>query len=66
MEQLDGQDRLLALRRAGVTEREIQRLCRFRRTYTASLFDWPTDDLARLRFIRWLVVNKRLTDDREN
>ena len=64
MEQLDAQEGRMALRRAGLTEREIERLCRFRRVYTTSLLDWSTEDLARLRFIRWLVVNAKLSDGR--
>jgi hypothetical protein len=52
---------LEALYRAGFTRAEIVRLADVRRLYLAGERD-PPADLARLRFIRWLVANGWLTD----
>ena len=58
----DYKERLEALRRAGFTTLEITRLYKFRRAYMANELDQAPADLARLQFVRWLVVNGRLTD----
>jgi hypothetical protein len=58
----DYKERLEALRRAGFTTLEITRLYKFRRAYMANELDQAPADLARLKFVRWLVVNGKLTD----
>jgi hypothetical protein len=58
----DYKERLEALRRAGFTTLEITRLYKFRRAYIANELDQAPADLARLQFVRWLVVNGKLTD----
>ena len=58
----DYKERLEALRRAGFTTLEITRLYKFRRAYKANELDQAPADLARLQFVRWLVVNGKLTD----
>jgi hypothetical protein len=58
----DYKERLEALRRAGFTTLEITRLYKFRRAYMANELDQAPADLARLQFVRWLVVNGKLTD----
>lgn len=58
----DYKERLEALRRAGFTTLEITRLYQFRRAYMANELDQAPADLARLQFVRWLVVNGKLTD----
>jgi hypothetical protein len=58
----DYKERLEALRRAGFTTLEITRLHKFRRAYMANELDQAPADLARLQFVRWLVVNGKLTD----
>jgi hypothetical protein len=62
MNQMNYKEWLEALLKAGFTTREINRLYRFRQTYRESELDRSPDDLSRLRFIRWLVVNGKLTD----
>ncbi len=62
MEQMDYKERLEALRRAGFTTLEIERLYQFRRAYVENEMDQAPADLSRLQFIRWLVVNGKLTD----
>jgi hypothetical protein len=58
----DYKERLEALRRAGFTTLEITRLYKFHRAYMANELDQAPADLARLQFVRWLVVNGKLTD----
>ena len=55
-------DVLEALYRAGFTTVEIMRLAELRRTYLTGELDQAPEDLARLRFARWLVANGRLSD----
>jgi hypothetical protein len=62
MERMDYKEWLEALRRAGFTTLEINRLYQFRRTYVENEMDQAPVDLSRLQFIRWLVVNGKLTD----
>ena len=63
MGQLNSKEELDLLHRAGFTFSEITRLYQLRRTYVQHELDWAPADLARLRFVRWLVENGRLTDD---
>ena len=58
----DHKERLEALRRAGFTTLEITRLYQFHRAFKANDLDEAPVDLTRLQFVRWLVVNGRLTD----
>ncbi len=62
MESMDYKERLEALRRSGLTTLEINRLIQFRRAYRARELDQTPADLARLQFVRWLVVHGKLTD----
>ncbi len=62
MDQLNYKERLEALRKGGFTDLEISRLSHFRQGYVANPLDQAPADLARLRFVRWLVENGRLTD----
>ncbi|MBE3558142.1 MAG: hypothetical protein IMW89_02830 [Ktedonobacteraceae bacterium] len=50
------------LHQAGFTLLEIRRLTRLRQTYQPDEQDQAPADLARLRFVRWLVETGRLTD----
>jgi hypothetical protein len=63
MEQLNYKEDLDLLRRAGFTLTEITRLYQLRRAYVQHELDWAPADLARLRFVRWLVDNGRLSDN---
>jgi hypothetical protein len=63
MEQLNYKEELDTLRGAGFTPSEISRLHQLRRAYVRHELDWGSADLARLRFMRWLVQNGRLMDD---
>lgn len=63
MELMDFKEKLEILRRAGFTMLEIQRLYHFRRAYVVDEQDRSPVDLAHLRFIRWLVLNGRLTEE---
>ena len=62
MDQMNYKVRLEALRKARFTSLEIKRLSQFRRTCIENELDQAPADLSRLQFIRWLVVNGRLTD----
>ncbi len=62
MEQLNYMEELDFLRGAGFTFTEITRLYQLRRTYVKDELDWAPADLARLRFVRWLVQTGKLTD----
>jgi hypothetical protein len=62
MKRMDQKEGLEALRRAGFTAHEIERLCRLRRAYMEKDLDQSSVDLSRLKFIRWLVVHGRLSD----
>ncbi len=62
MESMDYKEGFEALRRAGLTVLEITRLSQFRRAYRANELDQAPADLARLQFVRWLVVHGKLTD----
>ncbi len=62
MEQLNYKEELDFLRGAGFTFKEITRLYQLRRTLVKDELDWAPADLARLRFVRWLVQTGRLTD----
>jgi len=62
MEHMDYKEELDSLRGAGLTTREISRLYQFRRIYIKNELDRAPADLARLRFIRWLVENGKLTE----
>lgn len=62
MDSINYKEGLEALYRAGFTTNEVARLADLRRTYLAQAQDQAPADLARLRFIRWLVANGRLTD----
>jgi hypothetical protein len=62
MDHLNYKERLEALRRAGFTTLEIERLIQFRHVYSENEMDQARADLSRLEFIRWLVAYGRLTD----
>jgi len=62
MHQQHDEEALRALRKAGFTAVEIERLIQLRRDYGTSPLDQPALDYARLRFVRWLVTTGRLTD----
>jgi hypothetical protein len=62
MDRMNYKEGLEALYRVGFTTTEIARLAHLRRTYIAHEQDRAPADLARLRFIRWLIANGRLTD----
>ncbi|HXX78598.1 MAG TPA: hypothetical protein VEI53_08915 [Ktedonobacteraceae bacterium] len=59
---MDYKESLEALRRAGLTSLEITRLSQLRQMYMANELDQAPADLARLKFVRWLVVHGKLTD----
>jgi hypothetical protein len=62
MDRMNYKEGLEALYRAGLKTRQITRLAELRRTYLAGELDRAPEDLARLRFIRWLVANGRLSE----
>ena len=62
MDRMNYKEGLAALYRAGFTTVEITRLAELRRAYLSCELDQAPADLARLRFIRWLVANGKLTD----
>jgi hypothetical protein len=62
MDRMNYKEGLEALFRAGFTTDEVTRLAELRRGYLEGEQDQAPADLARLRFIRWLVANGRLTD----
>jgi hypothetical protein len=59
---MDYKERLEALRKAGFTSLEIERLYQFRRAYIKNEMDQAPADLSLLQCIRWLVVHGKLTD----
>ena len=62
MDRMNYKEGLEALYRAGFTTLEVVRLAELRRTYLAGELDQAPEDLARLRFARWLVANGRLSE----
>lgn len=62
MEQLPYREDLDLLRGGDFTFQEITRLSQVRRAYVRHELDWTPAELARLRFVRWLVQNGRLSD----
>ena len=62
MNHINYREALQVLRRAGLTTREIDRLCGFCRKYTASEVDRAAMDRRHLEFVRWLVANHRLSE----
>jgi hypothetical protein len=62
MEQLNYKEELDLLRGAGFTFPEIACLYQLRRAYGQHELDWAPADLARLRFVRWLVEHGRLSE----
>ncbi len=63
MERLNYKKELDLLRKGGFTFTEITRLYQLRRAYVQHELDWAPADLARLRFVRWLVENGRLSEN---
>jgi hypothetical protein len=63
MERLNYKEELDLLREGGFTFTEITRLYQLRRAYVQHELDWAPADLARLRFVRWLVENGRLSEN---
>lgn len=57
-----GTKALELLRRAGFTPTECDRLCVLRGRYMKQEADFPSAELRRLRFARWLVETGKLTD----
>jgi hypothetical protein len=62
MDRSNYKEGLAALQGVGFTTNEIERLCRFRRAFVENEQEQAPADLARLRFIRWLVEKGKLTD----
>jgi hypothetical protein len=64
MDQGPYQKQLTILYQAGFTQRQIERLARFRDQYLkyGQDRDRAVPDLAHLRFIRWLVEHGKLTE----
>lgn len=62
MDRMNYKEGLEALYRAGFRTIEIMRLAKLRHTYLRGEQDQAPADLARLRFVRWLVANGKLTD----
>jgi hypothetical protein len=62
MDKMNYREGLEALYRAGFKTSEVTRLAELRRRYFQDEQDQAPADIARLRFIRWLVANGRLTD----
>lgn len=58
----DYKEQLDALHRAGLTSSEIHRLCRFRQFFRIEEADRSPAEVARLRFVRWLVEQGRLSE----
>ena len=58
----DDRDALELLRQAGFTTTESDRLCRLRKRCAKQEADYTPADLSRLKFVRWLVVTGKLTD----
>ena len=63
MKQMNQQEELEPLRRAGCTALQIRRLCQLKQTYLKYGPDRPTIDLKYLEFMRWLIAHGRLSDD---
>jgi len=64
MDQVNEQEQLAILYRAGFTRVESERLARFRRKYLKYRPDQDQAclDFAHLQFIRWLVEHGKLTE----
>lgn len=62
MKRMDQKEGLEALRQAGFTAFEIERLYQLRRAYVENVLDQAHIDLSRLEFIRWLIAHGRLSD----
>lgn len=62
MDRMNYKKGLDALKRVGFTTTEIKHLCRFRGAHIGNEQEPTPADLARLHFIRWLVVKGKLTD----
>ena len=62
MDRMNYKEGLEALYRAGFKTSEITQLAELRRTYLAGEMDRAPEDMARLRFARWLVANGRLSE----
>lgn len=60
--QVNDKAALAMLRRAGLTERAIHHLGRFRRDYAENEMDQAPADLCRFKFVRWPVATGKLTD----
>lgn len=65
MNHLNYKEAFVMLREAGLSRKEIRRLQRVCRRYTANEMDQATPCLHHLEFIRWLVATHRLTEQLE-
>ena len=63
MNYLHDEEAFAALREAGFTVLEMDRLTQLRRNYKAGEQDRAPVDYSRLEFARWLVTTGRLTDE---
>jgi hypothetical protein len=62
MNYLHDEEAFAALREAGFTVLEMDRLTQLRRDYRVGEMDQAPVDYTRLEFARWLVTTGRLTD----
>ena len=62
MKRMDQKEGLEALRQAGFSAFEIERLFLLRREYVENALDQAHIDLSRLEFMRWLIAHGRLSD----
>lgn len=62
MDRMNYKEGLEALLRSGLTMAQVTRLAELRRRHLQGEQDLAPTDLARLRFIRWMVANGKLTD----
>ena len=59
----DDSKMLEALRHAGFTTSECERLCLLRRRYMQQGSEQVCEDLSRLKFVRWLVATGKLSEE---
>lgn len=62
MKRMDQKEGIEALRKSGFSTLEIKRLFRLRRTYTEHEMDEAPAFRSHLQFVRWLVMNGRLSE----
>ena len=62
MKRMDQKEGLDALHKAGFSTLEIERMFQLRQTYVEQEMDQAPAVLSHLQFIRWLVMNGRLSE----